>query len=55
MILFIVFCLPKELVLGPGIGQFSNANSFVLDQLEAETKTDLKYSSPIFISSSPIA
>jgi hypothetical protein len=35
--------------LVPEVGQFSNAKSFLLDQLIAETKTDLKSSSsPLF-------
>jgi len=31
----------------PGVGTFSNTNSFVLDQLISEPKTDLKSSSSI--------
>jgi hypothetical protein len=33
----------KTLFLVPGVGSFSNANSFVLDQFIAEIKTDLNF------------
>ena len=35
----------------PGLGSFSNANSFVLDQLLAEMKTYLKSSSNLLLES----
>jgi len=39
-----LFCSIAETPLSaPGAGPFSKANIYVLDQLIAETKTDLKY------------
>jgi len=40
----------KTPLLVPGVGQFSNANFYVLDQLIGETNTDLKSSISLLLS-----
>jgi hypothetical protein len=42
--------LPEDPVFSTGVGPFSNANIFVLDQHIAEFKTDLKFSTSPLLS-----